>query len=199
MGFQKDISDEVVVALRRIVRAIDLHSRRLAQEFGLTGPQVVLLKELVRHGEMHVAELAKSVSLSHATVTDILNRLEKRGLIKRARSLVDRRRIMVTPTDQAISLVEKSPPLLQEQFSERLEELHDWEITQILSVLQRVGSMMDAEEVEASPLLATGSMTADPEMVEVVTRTEAGQAADAGGVDVETSSQLRTVTRAPHK
>jgi len=199
MGFQKDISDEVVVALRRIVRAMDLHSRRLAQEFGLTGPQVVLLKELVRHGEMHVAELAKSVSLSHATVTDILNRLEKRGLIKRARSLVDRRRIMVTPTDQAISLVEKSPPLLQEQFSERLEELHDWEITQILSVLQRVGSMMDAEEVEASPLLATGSMTADPEMVEVVTRTEAGQAADAGGVDVETSSQLRTVTRAPHK
>lgn len=187
MGFQKDISDEVVVALRRIVRAIDLHSRRLAQEFGLTGPQVVLLRELVRHGEMHVGELAKSVSLSHATVTDILNRLEKRGLIERVRSLVDRRRIMVTPTDQAISLVEKSPPLLHEQFSERLEELNDWEITQILSVLQRVGSMMDAQEVEASPLLATGSMTAEPEMVEVVTRTEAGQVKDAGDGDVETN------------
>ena len=187
MGFQKDISDQVVVALRRIVRAIDLHSRRLAQEFGLTGPQVVVLKELKRHGEMHVAELAKSVNLSHATVTDILNRLEKRGLIERTRSIVDRRRIMVMPTEQAISLVEKSPPLLQEEFSERLENLHDWEITQILSVLQRVALMMDAQEVEASPLLATGSMTAEPEMVEVVTRTETAQATDAGDGDVETT------------
>jgi DNA-binding MarR family transcriptional regulator len=186
MGFQKDISEQVVIALRRIIRAVDLHSRRLAQEFGLTGPQVVLLKELLRHGEMHVAELAKSVNLSHATVTDILNRLEKRGLIERTRSLVDRRRIIVTPTDQAISLVEKSPPLLHEQFSEQLAKLHDWEITQILSVLQRVGLMMDAQEVEASPLLATGSMTAEPEMVEVVTRAEAGQATDAGDGDVET-------------
>jgi DNA-binding MarR family transcriptional regulator len=165
MGFQKDISDQVVVALRRIVRAIDLHSRHLAQEFGLTGPQVVLLRELVRHGEMHVAELAKSVNLSHATVTDILNRLEKRGLIERTRSIVDRRRIMVMPTKQAISLIEKSPPLLQEEFSQRLTRLDDWEITQILSVLQRVALMMDAQEVEASPLLATGSMTADPETV----------------------------------
>jgi len=193
MEFQKDISEEVVVALRRIVRAIDLHSRRLAQEFGLTGPQVILLRELVRHREMCVGELAKNVSLSHATVTDILNRLEKRGLIERIRSLVDRRQIMVTPTEQAILLVEKSPPLLHEQFSERLQALNDWEINQILSVLQRVGSMMDAQEVEASPLLATGSITADSEMVEVVTRTQAGQATDAGDEDVETNPRPRTV------
>jgi DNA-binding MarR family transcriptional regulator len=186
MGYQKDISDQVVVALRRIVRAIDLHSRHLAQEFGLTGPQVVLLRELVRREEMHVAELAKSVNLSHATVTDILNRLEKRGLIERTRSLVDRRRIMITPTDQAISLVEKSPPLLHEQFSEQLAKLHNWEITQILSVLQRVALMMDAQEVEASPLLATGSMTAEPEMVEVVTRTKTDKATSAEDGDALT-------------
>ena len=46
MGLHDEIKDEVVVALRRIARAIDLHSRHLAQEFGLTGPQAVLLKEL---------------------------------------------------------------------------------------------------------------------------------------------------------
>ena len=149
MAPQKDISEQVLVALRRIVRAIDLHSRRLAQEFGLTGPQVILLRELVRHGEMHVAELAKNISLSHATVTDILNRLEKRGLIERTRSLLDRRRVMVVPSEEAVSLIETSPPLLHEQFSSQLEKLEAWELTQILSVLQRVAFMMDAQEVEA--------------------------------------------------
>lgn len=54
-------------------------------------------------------------------------------------------------------------------------------------MLQRVALMMDAQEVEASPLLATGSMTAEPEMVEVVTRTETAQATDAGDGDMETT------------
>jgi len=186
MGFEKEINEQILIALRRIVRAIDLHSRHLAQEFGLTGPQVVLLRELVRNGEMHAAELAKNISLSHATVTDILNRLEKRGLINRTRSLIDRRRILVRPTGQALALVEKSPPLLQERFSQQLEKLQDWELTQILSVLQRVALMMDAKQVDASPLLTTGPVTAEPEtaesepeMVENLTRLEEKRVAGA--------------------
>jgi DNA-binding MarR family transcriptional regulator len=172
MALHHEINDEIVVALRRIARAIDLHSRRLAQEFGLTGPQVVLLKSLTRDGAMHVAELAKSINLSHATVTDILNRLEKRELISRTRSSKDRRQIMVKPTTKAITLMKRSPPLLQERFSAQLQQLHDWELLQILSVLQRVALMMDADDLDASPLLATGSATAAAETVEVVTRTD---------------------------
>ncbi len=171
MEFNTEINDQILIALRRIVRAIDQHSRRLAQEFGLTGPQVVLLRELVQKREMHVAKLAESISLSHATVTDILNRLEKRNFIARTRSLTDRRRIMVTATEQAKALIKQSPPLLQEQFSNQLASLQDWELAQTLSVLQRVALMMDARQVDASPLLATGSVTAEPEIVEIVTRT----------------------------
>ena len=151
MKCKTDLNDQILIALRRIVRAIDQHSRRLAQEFGLTGPQVVLLNELIRNGEMHVAELAKNISLSHATVTDILNRLEKRSLIDRTRSQTDRRIIMVTATEQAKDLIKESPPLLQEQFSNQLANLQDWELAQILSVLQRVALMMDAKQVDASP------------------------------------------------
>lgn len=176
VGFEEKIGEEILIALRRIVRAIDLHSRRLAEEYGLTGPQVVLLREVARSREIHVAELAKKISLSHATVTDILNRLERRELIVRTRSVMDRRRILVRPTEQAIALIGKSPPLLQEQFSEQLARLHDWELAQILSVLQRVASMMDARQIDASPVMATGSVTADPETVEMVTRSVLQQA-----------------------
>jgi DNA-binding MarR family transcriptional regulator len=189
MGFEENISEEILIALRRIVRAIDLHSRRLAEEYGLTGPQVVLLREVVRSGEVHVAELAKKISLSHATVTDILNRLERRKLIVRTRSATDRRRILVHPTEQAVALVKRSPPLLQEQFSAQLAQLHDWELSQILSALQRVASMMDARRIDASPLMATGSVTADPELVEQVTRSAMRQAT--GTVDPAPADTLQ--------
>jgi DNA-binding MarR family transcriptional regulator len=191
MRFKTEINDQILTALRRVARAIDLHSRRLAQEFGLTGPQIVLLRKLVEMGETHVAELAENISLSHATVTDILNRLEKRGLIARTRSLTDRRRVMVTVTEQASTLLQQSPPLLQEQFSAQLARLQDWELAQILSVLQRVALMMDARQVDASPVLATGSVTADPEAVEIVTRTDVSQATgtEAEGMEATTQAQ----------
>jgi DNA-binding MarR family transcriptional regulator len=187
MEFKTEINDQILIALRRIVRAIDQHSRRLAQEFGLTGPQVVLLRALVQNGEMHIAELAEKISLSHATVTDILNRLEKRGLIGRTRSLTDRRRIMASATAKAKKLIEKSPPLLQEQFLNQLANLQDWELAQTLSVLQRVALMMDARQDDASPLLATGSVTAEPEMVEIVTRPGVAQPTDPKDDDIGTA------------
>jgi DNA-binding MarR family transcriptional regulator len=191
MDFKTEINDQILIALRRIVRAIDQHSRRLAQDFGLTGPQLVILRELVRNGGMHVAELAESISLSHATVTDILNRLEKRGLVSRERSLTDRRRIMVTATKRARVHISQSPPLLQETFSEQLAKLHEWELTQTLSVLQRVALMMDASQVDASPLLATGSLTAEPDVVEMITRSGDAQLTDAKSGCVDSANQTQ--------
>ncbi|MCA8977752.1 MAG: hypothetical protein KDC98_23710, partial [Planctomycetes bacterium] len=35
-----DLEDLIVAAVRRLMRAIDLHSRRLVADFGLTGPQL---------------------------------------------------------------------------------------------------------------------------------------------------------------
>ena len=69
-------SDEVLVALRRVIRAIDIHSRKLAQRHGLTGPQALIVKEVLRQQPVSIGALAKKISLSHATVTDIVKRLE---------------------------------------------------------------------------------------------------------------------------
>ena len=108
---------------------------------------------------MHTAELAKNISLSHATVTDILSRLERRGFVSRKRSELDRRRVIARATEHAVTLVSQSPPLLDERFSLRLERLLDWERAQVLYVLQRVAWMMDASQIDASPLLTTGPVT----------------------------------------
>ncbi len=162
-----DIGEHVIIALRRVIRAVDLHSRNLAASHGLTGPQALLLKAL-QHGKLSAGELASRVSLSQGTVTDILNRLEKRGLIMRLRDATDRRRVLVETTRQGLAVLEESPPLLQERFIQRFGQLEEWEQTQLLASLQRIASMMDAEDIDASPVLSSGSVRATPEAVEEV-------------------------------
>lgn len=151
-----DLTDEVLVSLRRIIRANDLHSRRLGKETGLTTPQLVVLRTINERGEQTVSEIGRSVSLSQATVTNILNRLEAGGLVKRKRSSEDRRRVNVSLTAPAKRLLKAAPMPLQEGFVERFGALAKWEQHQIVASLERVATMMDAEELDAAPLLATG-------------------------------------------
>jgi DNA-binding MarR family transcriptional regulator len=155
-----------MAALRRIIRAIDLHSRALVQRYGLTGPQLVVLKELVERSPQPVSSVAASVNLSQATVTGILDRLERKGMITRARDVKDRRKVMVSPTPAAVEAMAGAPPLLQEHFTEAFAQLADWEQTQILSSLQRIVALMEAGDVEAGPILTTGPLDVTPETAE---------------------------------
>ena len=167
MEKNNDLGDQVIIALRRVIRAIDLHSRTLVSTHGLTGPQALILKALQYEG-LTAGELANRVSLSQGTVTDILNRLEVRGLITRIRDTDDRRRVLVEMTTAGRDLLKQSPPLLQESFVERFNNLQQWEQTQLLAALQRIATMMDAEKIDAAPVLSSGSMRATAEAVEEV-------------------------------
>lgn len=167
MPINNDITDQIIIALRRVIRAVDLHSRTLVQSHGLTGPQALILKAL-RINPVAVSELAGRISLSVATVTDILNRLEQRGLITRVRDEQDRRRVLVGTTPAGLELLKSAPPLLQERFVQHLNTLQDWEQTMLLASLQRLAAMMGAESIDASPILSSGSLRATAEALEEV-------------------------------
>jgi len=149
-----DLCDEVLVTLRRIMRAIDIHSRRLEQRYGLTGPQMLLMKEIVRAGELSVGELARRANLGQATVTNIVDRLEGRGLVTRTRSSADKRRVLLRASTEGARRLRSSPHLLQEQFVARFRNAPDWEQTLMLSTLQRIAGMMDAADIDAAPVLS---------------------------------------------
>ena len=145
--------NDVLVSLRRIIRSTDLHSKRMIRECGLTTPQVMILKAIEELGDVTVRKISDHVLLSQATVTTILNRLEQRGYIERVRSLVDRRIVNARLTETGHTVLEQAPTLLHDKFIERFDALDPWEKTQLLSSLQRVASMMDAETIDAAPLL----------------------------------------------
>lgn len=155
--------EQILISLRRITRAIDLHSKVLAQRYGLTVPQLMILRELSHQEHLSIGRLADAVSLSSATVTGIVERLGKRGLLEKKRSSEDRRLILTSITDEGRRLVEVAPPLLQKQFAEQLTSLRDWEQTLILSSLQRVDSMMEARDLSAAPVLVSGPVSQYPE------------------------------------
>jgi DNA-binding MarR family transcriptional regulator len=159
------LEEQVIVALRRITRAIDLHSRLLLQKNGLTIPQLAALQAIQGLQPITVGALAREIHLGPATVTGILGRLENRGLVNRTRGDLDRRSVVVQLTDEGAKLVAEAPSLLQDQFRRELAKLQEWEQTMILATLQRIASMMDAEDIEAAPVLVPGVASAVPEDV----------------------------------
>lgn len=151
-----ELEDHVLIALRRIIRATDLHSRALGKETGLTTPQLVVIRSIREMNAPTVSDVARAVSLSQATVTTILKRLESKGLIKRERSLTDRRAVIVQLTPAGKTLWKTAPEPLQYSFTERFKALASWEQHSIVAALERVAAMMDAQQLDAAPLLASG-------------------------------------------
>ncbi len=144
---------DVLVSLRRIIRATDLQSKRILKACGLTIPQVMVLRAIETLGDVTVKRISDDVSLSQATVSTILNRLQDRDLIQRVRFQADKRIVNARLTEKGRGVLETSPPLLHDKFIARFDALADGEKGQILSSLQQVATMLDAESLDAAPLL----------------------------------------------
>lgn len=153
---------QVLIWLRRLIRAIDIHSKRVAKRSGLTVPQIVILQAVATLGEVTANRLSAEVDLSPPTVSTILERLESRGHIERYRSPTDRRVVHTRLTTQGRRALRRAPPLLQDSFGEAFARLGRRDRERIVGALSDVAKMMGAAEIEASPLLlvepATGGI-----------------------------------------
>lgn len=147
---------DILIALRRIIRATDSYSKHLSKVSGLTAPQLLIMQAIHNSGDVTIKSISLQVSLSQATVTTILDRLESRGLIRRLRSQTDKRIVHANLTKEGQLLLNQAPTPLQQQFVERFQQLNDWEQNLLLSSVQRIAEMMDAQGLDAAPLLDVG-------------------------------------------
>lgn len=152
----EDRCRDLLISIRKIIQAIDIHSRMLNKKFGLTGPQLIVLQEISTHGRISITPLSKITSLRQATITDITKRLEAKGFISRKKREDDKRAVSLSLTEKGEQIVQQLPPLLQEKFTERFSNVENWEQMMILSAFERVVNLMSAEEIDASPVLLTG-------------------------------------------
>ena len=139
--------DQVQSSIRRIIRASDVHSNFIHRTAGLTAPQLTMLKAISNAGKpATMGQLAKAVSLSQATTTTILDRLEKGGYALRQRSQHDKRKVFVLLTEAGRVALQQAPQLIQEEFIEQFSRLEAVEQGAILSALNKVAEMMSKDE-----------------------------------------------------
>lgn len=152
--------DDTLIALRRILRATELYERELAQAAGLTPAKLRVLQILSgrRDGNATPTAMASQMGVSQATVTALVDQLEKRGLVRRERSSTDKRQTNVVIAPAGIEALRSAPNALQQHFVVNYQKLATWEQQMILSVLDRVSSMLNAKDIEAAPVLATGDI-----------------------------------------
>jgi DNA-binding MarR family transcriptional regulator len=132
----------IVELLGQISHELFTHSRRLARRTGLTRPQLAVMLVLLREGEISSGALACRLSLSAATVSGILDRLEEKGLLRRQRRSRDRRAVWVSATRDAQGLLDAEPSLLGPGFSGRLERLSHEDKHRIVDSLRRLAALM---------------------------------------------------------
>lgn len=146
---------EIVTDIRRIVRSINLESKRIQKDFGVSIPQLLCLTHLAgREGYQAThKQLTEYLNLNSSTVTGIINRLEKKGLIARLPKAGDKRTTCVVLTSSGYKLLKNAPNLLHDKLSHNLQKLSPEQINQVKASLALLIEVMEIKDVDASPLL----------------------------------------------
>lgn len=80
--------------------AFTRYYKRMLAPLGLTYPQYLVMLRLHEHDGLHVGSLARDLCLETNTLSPLLKRIEALGLVRRARSAEDERRVDLYLTDK---------------------------------------------------------------------------------------------------
>jgi DNA-binding MarR family transcriptional regulator len=148
-------STDILIKIRKIVRSINLESKKIQKEYGVSIPQVLCLHFLKDSENFQATqgEIRKFLNLNSSTVSGIINRLEKKGLIARLPKTGDKRVVNISLTSSGDTLLQAIPSLLHEQLSNRLETLNPTKLKQLEAGLDTLVNLLEIQSVEASPLI----------------------------------------------
>lgn len=144
----------ILAALRRIVQATRLHSRHLAAECQVTGPQLVCLHVLGEEGPLTSRGLAQQVHLDPSTMVGIVDRLEGKGLLLRERSSRDRRAVLLRLTDAGAALVQQAPSPLQALLAGKLGRLSIDQRRHLAESVESIVHLMEAGDLPPTPIIS---------------------------------------------
>jgi DNA-binding MarR family transcriptional regulator len=141
LAIPSDIKPEVDAILEAIVY-LSTESRRITKELArradLTGPQLTVLKMLEGLGDLSLSDLSDRIRAQNSTVTGIIDRMEREGLVVRTRSTEDRRVIRIKLTEKGARIARDIAVEPMEIFRSALENLSPGEMRDLLKVLTKI-------------------------------------------------------------
>ncbi|MBN1597725.1 MAG: MarR family transcriptional regulator [Bacteroidales bacterium] len=150
---------EILIKIRKIVRSIDIESKKIQKEYGVSIPQVLCLSFLHKspNYQSTQGEIRRFLNLNSSTVSGIIYRLEKKGFLARLPKSGDKRIVNITLTSAGDKLLSSIPSLLHEQLSEKLKILDETELRKVEESLNTLITLLEIEKIEASPLITLES------------------------------------------
>ncbi|MEZ4299147.1 MAG: MarR family transcriptional regulator [Polyangiaceae bacterium] len=128
-------------------------SRRLtkgmAREVGLTGPQLTVLKLLETFQDLSLSSLSERIRAQNSTVTGIIDRMEREGLVGRERSTSDRRVVYIRLTEKGQRLARETRVEPFEIFRVALTSLTQADLRDLLRILMKLQKRVLARVEEA--------------------------------------------------
>ena len=145
----------ILIDIRKIIRSIDMESKRIEKAYGISIPQLLLLNHLNVAEDMRASQkvLTQSLNLNPSTVSGIVERLELKGLVARLASHKDKRISYIALTAKGADMLKSTPELLQEKLSKRLSGLPEAEIIKIHESLQKLIHLLEIQDDDAAPML----------------------------------------------
>lgn len=129
-----------LMGAERRLRGRDQHRKA---EDGLTIAQVRALFALDRNEAATAGEIAETARLSPASVTAMLDELERDGIVTRVRSDADRRRVHVLLTDEGQAVLKKRRRIWLDRWQAALEDVPERDLDAAAGVLRRITGLLD--------------------------------------------------------
>jgi DNA-binding MarR family transcriptional regulator len=159
-GIPSDIKPEVDQILEAILY-LYTESRRITKELArsvlLTGPQLTVLKMLEGVGDLSLSELSDRIRAQNSTVTGIIDRMEREGLVARARSTEDRRVVKIKLTDKGSRIAREVSIEPMEVLRDSLGSLSGPEMRELLKILTKIARRVQAIVRRQVPSVAAAS------------------------------------------
>src|SRR5699024_2680000 len=135
MDGKSGLSQELVSDIERLVREISnvvkRKGREILNEFPITPPQFAALLWLNQEGDLTIGDLSQKMYLACSTMTDLVDRMEKNGLVERVRDERDRRVVRIHLLDKGKSIIRDVMAARQSYLSDVLVHFSEAEIKEM--------------------------------------------------------------------
>lgn len=139
----------VTQQLRILFRTVQAHSKFVEKTCGLSSAKLWMLYEIYLSPGLKVTQLAAALTIHPSTCSNMLDKLEEKGLLSRDRSKQDQRAVHLYLTGEGEELLAKAPQPAQGELSRALEKLPEIQLGQLEAGLNGLVLVLKSKDESA--------------------------------------------------
>lgn len=127
----------ILIKMHRIINDIDRETAHIAAAYHLTLSQFGVLEALYHVGDLTVGEVKEKILSSDGTIPVVVRNLEKQGLLYRKQDPSDKRKSILSLTEEGRKVIAEVYPQNEKMIAEKMAVWTDEEQTQLKALLKK--------------------------------------------------------------